>query len=796
MSSFLSPFAKFDPKSPNSAVAQQFATTVQGFQSNSGSADANAFQVVEQFKGIAASFALSYGDYELNFTAKQPAPEYVSENLQNFDLETKLWHLFIILYGFRIQDGEGQLLPENEHSSDAVREHNYLIKHTKIKEISLIIHWLQENSKTTEVPSDFSSKWKKTQSMLQNKEYYNLSSAAPLQSNDSVRYLDSDAPIRESLLLEQDDISEDTANFRTIYKLVLDNRIEEAIEFSNNTGNFTLSLILLGAVHDYLDPIVDENNLNLEVEDITTSEPSGQRHKSLWRKTVYKLSQQTGINSYEKLIYSYLCGGEVSMNLKEASNSWEDQLLIYLNQLFKHSISEVYANENEDSSSIPLPQSDSIDSILNILSETTDADHPLRIMSGGIMINQLHKVLHSTIKNLLADDEGVDDYIIRVVTHLSIFLYNIDQSVDSISSKDLTKIISLYTRYLSKNKLEEFIPIYLQFIPNEKDARECYSLFLSSLTDDEKRRKQLDMAKRFVTDDIPSNSDSDEMDIDEGKMVNVLRRTVERVMIETAPHYTSSGGSIVVEIDEVDDIDYKLYRSVEWFYENRMYEDAITATIVVFRRFLLSGKLASLKKFSEGKSFKQLIKNYDVEINTKLLSSSVAKPKVNEEMKEELSQYDLFIQGLTLLDEQKRFWELNKFNGVNSDDKSTFWKSNHLQMSVEKITSNLNKLIFNWFKVLIKSENVSGVDVKLFKEYRSIYAPFLTIELLQIYQFARLNDWKYMRSAFELINLVANDEENDLLSCFVSSGRLNEFVKRSGELAAIASERGIKGIFY
>ena len=101
--------------------------------------------------------------------------------------------------------------------------------------------------------------------------------------------------------------------------------------------------------------------------------------------------------------------------------------------------------------------------------------------------------------------------------------------------------------------------------------------------------------------DVDVDADADMViveDDDNNKLINVLRRTVERVMIETAPNYErQQNDPVIVKDDEssVDEIDFKLYRAVEWFYENQMYGDAIKATIVVIRRFLINGKLASLK---------------------------------------------------------------------------------------------------------------------------------------------------------------------------------------------------------
>ena len=68
--------------------------------------------------------------------------------------------------------------------------------------------------------------------------------------------------------------------------------------------------------------------------------------------------------------------------------------------------------------------------------------------------------------------------------------------------------MTLYVSKLSELQLAELIPIYLSFIPDEKDARECYSLFLSSITDSEERSKQIAIAKKFSNITTPAGEES------------------------------------------------------------------------------------------------------------------------------------------------------------------------------------------------------------------------------------------------------------------------------------------------
>ena len=73
--------------------------------------------------------------------------------------------------------------------------------------------------------------------------------------------------------------------------------------------------------------------------------------------------------------------------------------------------------------------------------------------------------------------------------------------------------------------------------------------------------------------------------------------------------------------------------------------------------------------------------------------------------------------------------------------------------------------------------------------------PYLIIELITIYENARMKDWKYIRLAFNLIGEVANDGVNDYLKCFETSGRLQEFLAKVGQLSAIATEQGKQGLY-
>lgn len=703
------------------SIEEQFSSILEGFRLNQ---QGDPFEIISSFKQISANQAISVGE-------KLQSDPQLLEEFENWDLETKLWDLVDVLYRFRASV-QLEPLDEYEFSSLAVKQENFLIKNPNIRELGLVIHWLQSNSRSVDLPIIEGAKW-----------------------GNTGKDLDADAPIRTNTPIHPEDITIDEQNFYTIYKLLLVNKIGEAIEVANSTGNFSLALILSGT-QEYTDPIIDGLS-----EGNPSAAPSGIKHKLLWLKTVYNLSKKATSPS-ERMIYNFLSGGDISLNLKEAGDDWEESLLLYTYQLYNYSL-ENFISKGENIT--PRPRYENIGDILNSLLKKNTGPHPLRVILGGVIINLISTLLGSIVSSI--NDESIKPYLTRIITHLSLFEMILGNQN---ATEDITTIITLYISKLSDYNLPNLIPIYISFIPNEIDGREIYSLFLSTITEPEQRKQQLRIFRKLQN---PLTTDEDFVMIDDSNssLINVLRRTVERVVIETEDYYTPQKTIQIQDTPGIDDTDFKLYRSVEWFYDNEMYEDAILATITVIRRFLLNGKLTSLKAFTKDKNFRKLIRDHDSDLHAKLLTNDQFVPQITEEHNQELLEYSQLVDGLNLISDWREF----------VTTQNTLWEPSGVSKSIEKTTAFLRELAFSWLK--------DGIEL------RTTYAPFLVIELLNIYQSARLKDWKYMKEAFALINDVADESKNDLLGCFIRSGRLDEFLVKAGEVSVVAVENGVSGIF-
>lgn len=691
------------------------------------------FEIVQQFSAIASEKAFKVKEEEVYNGVSSP------EEFENWELEMKLWRLVEKLYITR-------LIP------------NELEQEQKLEELTSILRWLQDNTPDVLIPDSEDNlnprnKWSYTRIAVSTAQY------KPLVGKDIdldlVENLDVDAPLRTDQRIEPADEEKDAEIFEVIYKFVLLGHIKSAIDYAKDTGNFAMALILTGGLDDS--------------DDMSDTLQQSKMVKSTWIKLVYKLSQNPRLSQFERLIYTYLSGGDISGNLEIASASYDEYMNVLINQLLVYQYLKNEKHKSVDNIHIPPPQAKSTKDVLTIVSSAAgtnaqkESTHLIRNISASVMINEVESLIKNVNKN-------TDNNVLRILTHLGIFLALVKPYQNP---KDLGNAITEYVSRLFDSNQADLAPLYLSLIPDEEDAKKAYYSILTAITDKEERARQLHVAKKVASLHVDDDTVIVADDAPKEKLENVLKSIVEREIEETAPYYKQSNGAIVIFDEDLDDSiskeDSRLCNAVDLFYENRMFEDAIESTITIIRRFLMMGKLASLKRFSKDKNFKNLVSDYNVQ------KMGAENDEISEDTKLELIHYENFVEGLRLLSQWRSFHA-----GLSTYDGST------VEASLNKTTKLMTNLVSSWLKDFLDP---------MLMEFRTLYVPYLIIELITIYENARMKDWKYIRLAFNLIEEVANDGVNDYLKCFETSGRLQEFLAKVGQLSAIATEQGKQGLY-
>lgn len=710
-------------------VYQKFANSLKDFKIEEFNEDSSSdpINTIREFRSIAGVAALHMLDTE-------------PESCADWELEAKLWHLLELLLSYRTADQELDLMSIYPYNSSAVLEKKLLHEDRELYQIWIIIVWIQNNISAPERPANLpTSKWSNT------------------IVSGGLKSCDLDFPLRDAQAeLNVKDKEQDHAFFKYIYESLITGNFEEAFEECRLSDNLTVGMILCG-MQEYLDPKID-----VQISDEFETQQGVKKH-ALWRRAVYTLSRNTEIDIYERAIYSFLAGDIPPEQVLDES-SWESGLMLYLNQILQINV-ENYLKENDmvpnDELLIALPAEPmTLPNVLNLLSSrfAKESGHPIRVLMGAAILDTLPEVLHSSVGMLLEivkgdtieNDLAEKPYLLRIVTHISILLDIISPGI--VSATDKSKLITAYISIMKLRGLYDVIPIYISFL-DEKDVVDAYSFVLSTLEKPEIRKKQLEIAN-FLR--LPT--------------ANILRRTTQRIFAETELEYTPSG-DIVVSFD-IDAVDRHLIFGVEWLLQGNLYIDAMDSVIALARRFLINGKTKALEYFMDRNSLEDLQKNYELE----RISQRNPMEKSDSNLKE-------ILEYQSLITEVKKYEEWQKIIGMlnpESNIPSLIEKFQHFSEGTYELVK----------KFLVElSEDEGHPDRDLFFEIRSLYTPYLIIELHKglVDAAILLKIPTFIQEALKFTNLVANETDKIYL-LFQSSGKLREYLQLIAHTATLGGK--------
>lgn len=688
---------------------------------------ADPFAIVREFRSIAGEYAAA----SLSSNA---------DSSFDWELEAKLWHLFELLLSFRTSDQDLCPMEVHRYNSSAVFEKQLLHQNRDLYQIWIIIVWIQSNMKVPERPSNLPiSKWSNT------------------IISGGLKSCDLDYPLRETAVqIDSRDKEEDSIFFKYVYELLIAGKIEEAFEECKMSDNYTISMVLCG-MQVYVNPKVDT-----QVREEFETQQGIKRH-ALWRRTVYSLSLNTELNHYERAIYSFLAGDIPSEEVK-SSTGWDSGLLIYLNQILQIEVENYLTAEgkiSKDDLILPLPSHpNDLQTVLNRLSLAypEESEHPIRVLMGGIILNTLESVLNSAVKLLIdmvqgqtmENDLAEKPYLLRIVTHMSILLDILSPGL--VSKRDKSKLITAYISIMKLRELYDVIPTYISFL-DEGETVEAYSFVLSTLEDPEIRKRQIELAN-FLR--LPIS--------------NILRKTTERIFAETEEEYTP-GDEVSVTFD-VSPVDRHLIFAVEWLLQGKLYVDAVDSVIAMSRRFLINGKIKSLEFFMKRNSLDDLLKNYELEVICQRNHEDKEDSK-----KREIQEYQRLINEFIKFEE----WR-NTVSKLNSDSNVP-----SLIEKFQQYSRGTFDLIKHFFVEL--SEHEDHPDKEIYHEIRSLYTPYLIIELHKelIEAAMLLKIPTFIQEALKFANLVANETDKIYL-LFQSSGKLKEYLRLVAQTATMSGD--------
>ncbi len=758
---------------PIDDVQTDFSKILQDFRINFGENDLKS--VVAGFKHVCYENILRI--------ESDDTVEIDDSALENWVLEGRLWTLLESLLDVKFmkdlsnkeQVGMSNKEMLSTYTSNTVLLDRILEEKSDLFELFTIYKALLESSNLdikaypdTNIDDIQASKWLNSKLEIQSGR----------GSEQSICELDADAATRSGKKLSPKDIEMDEAFFSRAFRLLLCGDLENLTKLSRETGNQNFALIGCG-LREYVNPAVDLID--------TSSKPMGIKHKLLWRRTVYNLIK-SGHSKAERACYGYLCGDFESSSA--LVHSWDDKLLVYLNNLLQSRLDDeliksykILSKTSEInlcfSLSVPPMVATSIKDALNKLAQDSDestrteSQHPIRVIIGSILSDNVPKLMQSTIqylgelsssKDMQNNDIAKVPHLLRILTHLAIILQLI-YGEKVVSNFKYSEIIKSYIILLVSQKRYDQIPLYISFIPNDEILIDTYSNILSSLDlAANQRESQIRLMEQLY---LPKEA--------------ILRATVTKCFGQTEKNYPVDQ-EVTLNM-EVTYLDKKFYHCIYWFYDSGMSTDCLEAVVMLMRRFLTCGKLQAAVEFMNTIALPSVIQHYKRKVtivkedDTSMKQYLIPKSKLSE-----LVQYQHLITAFGTLDS----FEI----GINLEGNADDLKK------VVKMAAVLDELLKTWMFDLSMDDTLPQEDHEMYCELRRTYIPAVFTTLFELLvKYRSLSQDMLYDQAINMINTLA-DENYKFYELLNSANQLKPFLQRFSEVSSMLYGERKQGIYH
>ncbi|KAI6650813.1 Nuclear pore complex protein [Oopsacas minuta] len=410
--------------------------------------------------------------------------------------------------------------------------------------------------------------------LLELKEFRNKKTPLKLHL---VSEMDPDAPLRQKKQLSDLDQKDELMLSQCIWYQLRGGRIEEAQEILEKVGQPLKASIFEGG-RFYHDP-----NYDVEPEDVTNPAPiEGNLKRDIWKFIVWKMSEETQFNVYERATYGTLSGNLQA--ILPACKTWDDWLWasykvmldVYYESEIRHTPHNRRGNAPKELPSIYWQQNLQPEIIFADIQAVkhenirTYANSTFGLIQFHLITSQLEELIDticSWFENGEENDSNPGTHLLRFTTHFVIYCRHIELPVND---EKCDTIICAYIRELTRLNYFEMIGTYTACLADISQQVTCYSNLLQLLPNAESQKRCLDVAK------------------DAGLNINsIIRRTVEAI----------KGENIICNIqdvsnsDSLSEFDLKKIQIIDWLlYDDDQLSEALAQGLALIRLFLCRNK--------------------------------------------------------------------------------------------------------------------------------------------------------------------------------------------------------------
>ena len=494
-----------------------------------------------------------------------------------------------------------------------------------------------------------------------------------------VTELDPDAPIRERKQLSELDQKDELMLSQCIWYQVRAGRIDEAQKIYAKVGQ-ALKASQFEGRHFYHDP-----NFEVEPKDVKNPAPiEGNLTRDLWKFVVWKSSEETRFNIYDRAIYGSLCGNLSAIT--PACKNWEDWLwACYKVMLDVHFESEIrttpHNRRSRETKEMPSSywQQNLQPEIIFTDIQACKQDNVRRYANSHFgmlqfylitnqldeMVNVMHSWIDGNSQEKLANPGS---HLLRFITHLVIYCRHIELPVDD---GKCDKIIEAYVNELIRLKQFDMVATYAARIVGTEQQIHCYSQLLQTIPDSEAQKRCLNTAK--------------EAGLDTNQIVKRMVETVRgenNIWTQFSPQES--------RVDALTELDEKKIQVMDWLlYDQDQLPEALMQGLALIRLFLSANKYVAASKV-----FIKLPRNIIqslLERWRRLKGNTPTPPEFENAIKEYLC-FSVYFEAREAFDEWFSFFYQNKPQTPQMQSRSGFVSD----VMVEEKLTEYNRELETW----------------------------------------------------------------------------------------------------
>ncbi|PWW77004.1 hypothetical protein C7212DRAFT_357432 [Tuber magnatum] len=797
------------------AIALNSSNLLQSVDPNSAQAATSGYDLIERFQNVSGA--------QLDEVKAAHMPELSQESaadVAHWELEHQTWELFGTLSSHRL-DGriQAQDLPaelaSNKHTSNQRLRQHLRETDAKFQEWCLILQWLCTYAPD---PSDLFDNieeiggkggWMYTKESLKaekrlcgkrGKATLVFGSLGGGRPDNKITELDPDAPSRQRKQLENEDKESERFLFRAIWVFLRKGDLKGAKDLCAEMGEFWRAASLDGGEEAW-DPMVDgqrfDNQWDEESMDMSENSQAegvtGNRRRELWKRMCYAIAHRSGAEEWERAVYGTLCGDFESVRCSYLCivggssirpHEFATMSFPAFDSTAFHSRVGSLAEDDAVLSRI-------IDSLATLDYIRAESRVPLRVIQGSLMSLRFHELVDELYRQLLTfrdnpdyDPLGEEDSIgvdvtdcrtLRIVVHILLVLQllNAGFTEDTPYHTQAEFLIAAYIEFLAEAGKLKSIPLYAGRLSPQK-AIDVMGVILNKIREEPLRLELLELMRTHNID-----------------YVGCLKKGMEIALGLTKSHYENERrhvATLSVTAGEILEEDNLLIQGLEWLVlgGDELKAESVKCATVIYKRLLLSGRLAAAKRVSQTIRSTDLIP--EVGDNDFAAGGMLEDDGIKGVFDSEVDQWalavmiemEVFIQALDELEAWNEL--LGQRTERHHPDRA---RKAALSEAYSSTNHKLGKVLRSWLDETLSTAPPFPPQSHIIKPssivaIRNMYIPELTFALHDVYIEAGKHVSKnLLGNTLELATVVA-DPNRSVLRCFTETARVEEYLKALG----------------